>query len=141
MTTRSDGLSTFVWQPMWFLETLMSYSDRFGWERLYSAMTTYKMGHIWFKEILAYSLAFAIFILGNMGVRIIGFYYFLKVLKNKIKIDEILVFITTILLMAIIIPMFLVQKGTPWNTIQFFYYYLFFFLNFCRYIYGFTYKQ
>ncbi|MEK7472745.1 MAG: hypothetical protein AAB625_01770 [Patescibacteria group bacterium] len=126
VTTRSDGLSTFVWQPMWFLETLMSYSDRFGWERLYSAMTTYKMGHIWFKEILAYSLAFAIFILGNMGVRIIGFYYFLKVLKNKIKIDEILVFITTILLMAIIIPMFLVQKGTPWNTIQFFYYYLFF---------------
>lgn len=120
---KSDSVgNVFIWQPMWFLETLMSYSDRFGWERLYSAMTTYKMGHIWFKEILAYSLAFAIFLLGNMGTRIIGFYAI-----KRIKIDEILVFIITVLSMAIIIPMFLVQKGTPWNTIQFFYYYLFFF--------------
>ena len=125
---KSEGVgNVFIWQPMWFLETLMSYSDRFGWERLYSAMTTYKMGHIWFKAILAYSLAFLIFIIGNMGTRIIGLYYFLKVLKNKIKIDEILVFIVTVLSMAVIIPMFFVQKGTPWNTIQFFYYYLFFF--------------
>ncbi len=120
---KSDGVgNVFAWQPMWFLETLMSYSDRFGWERLYSAMTTYKMGHIWFKAILAYSLAFLIFIVGNMGLRIIGFYAI-----KRIKIDEILVFIVTVLSMAVIIPMFLVQKGTPWNTIQFFYYYLFFF--------------
>lgn len=120
---KSEGVgNVFIWQPMWFLETLMSYSDRFGWERFYSAMTTYKMGHIWFKEILAYSLAFAIFLLGNMGTRIIGFYAI-----KRIKIDEILVFIVTVLSMAVIIPMFLVQKGTPWNTIQFFYYYLFFF--------------
>ncbi|MDP3917980.1 MAG: hypothetical protein Q8Q30_02290 [Candidatus Woesebacteria bacterium] len=120
--TKSDSLAVFIWQPMWFLETLMSYSDRLGWERFYSAMTTYKMGRIWFKEILAYGTAFIIFLIGNMGLRIIGFNHLFKA-----KIDSLLVFIVTILSMAVIIPMFFVQKGTPWNTIQFFYYYLFFF--------------
>ena len=58
---KNDSLSVFVWQPMWFLETMMSYSDRLDWTRFYSAMTTYKMGHIWFKGLLAYSTAFVIF--------------------------------------------------------------------------------
>ncbi|KKP48287.1 MAG: hypothetical protein UR39_C0001G0082 [Candidatus Woesebacteria bacterium GW2011_GWA1_33_30] len=120
---KNDGTSVFVWQPFWFLETMMSYSDRLGWDRFYSAMTTYKMGHIWIKGILAYGTAFVIFIIGNMGLRVVGFYFFLK---HK-KLDTLLVFILTVVLMAIVIPMFFVQKGTPWNTIQFFYYYLFFF--------------
>jgi len=120
---KNDSLSVFVWQPMWFLETMMSYSDRLGWERFYSAMTTYRMGGIWFKEILAYGVAFIIFIMGNMGIRVVGFYFFAK---NK-KLDSLLVFILTMVSMAVVIPMFFVQNGTPWNTIQFFYYYLFFF--------------
>lgn len=125
---KSDGVeNVFVWQPFWFLETLMSYSDRLGWERFYSAMTTYKMGKIWLKAFLAYWGAFIIFIIGNMGLRIIGFSLFVKVLKNKIKMNGLLVLISSIVFMAVLIPMFFVQNGTPWNTIQFFYYYLFFF--------------
>lgn len=122
MLVKNDNLSVFVWQPMWFLETMMSYSDRLGWQRFYSAMTTYKMGHVWLKGILAYSVAFVIFLVGNMGIRIVGFNFF-----RKVKLDSILVFVLTIVSMGIIIPMLFVQNGTPWNTIQFFYYYLFFF--------------
>lgn len=120
--TKSSVSGVFIWQPFWYLETMMSYSDRLGWERFYSAMTTYKMGNIWFKEILAYSVALAIFLIGNMGTRIIGFYFLIKT-----KFDEILIFILTIALVGFLIPVFFVQNGTPWNTIQFFYYYLFFF--------------
>lgn len=116
-----------VFQPFWFLETMMTYSDRLGWDRFYSAMTTYKMGKIWFKEILAYSAAFAIFLVGNMGSRIIGFYIFVKMFKKEIKFGEFEVFVFSIIFFALLIPMFFVQKGTPWNTIQFFYYFLFFF--------------
>lgn len=119
--------SILVWQPFWFLETMMSYSDRLGWERFYSAMTTYKMGQIWLKAILAYGVAFVIFLVGNIGSRIIGFYFFVKVLGKKIKIDEYITFIFSVMVAAVLIPMFFVQKGTPWNTIQFFYYFLFFF--------------
>ncbi|MEK7168639.1 MAG: hypothetical protein AAB778_01375 [Patescibacteria group bacterium] len=117
--------SMIVWQPFWFLETMMSYSDRLGWERFYSAMTTYKMGHIWIKGILAYTTAFIIFVIGNMGLRVIGFYAI-----KRVKIDSLLVFIVSICLAGVIIPMFFVQSGTPWNTIQFFFYYLFFFAIF-----------
>ena len=120
--SKIDGLSVFKWQPFWFLETMMSYSDRLGWERFYSAMTTYKMGHIWIKLIPSYLVAFLIFLVGNMGLRTIGFVFYFK---NKI--DSILVFITSIALAGVFIPMFFVQSGTPWNTIQFFYYSLFIF--------------
>jgi hypothetical protein len=76
---------------------------------------------------LAYGAAFVIFIVGNLGTRIIGFTSFIQMFKKKIKINEIEVFILTVLFFAVGIPMFFVQSGTPWNTIQFFYYFLFFF--------------
>jgi len=109
-----------VWQPFWFLETMMGLSDRFGWMKFYSAMTTYRMGGIWVKVTLAYGVAFLLFLVGNMGTRII----FIKDAFKKL--DSIKILILSIISAGIIIPMFFLQKGTPWNTIQFFYYSLFF---------------
>jgi len=113
----SVGLLAF--QPFWFLETMMGMSDRIGWAKFYSAMLTYKSGHVWIKAVAAYSLAFAIFIIGNFGTRIIF-------LMKKIKLNQLNVFIYSIIGAGIVIPMLFLQKGTPWNTIQFFYYSLFF---------------
>lgn len=118
---------SLVFQPFWFLETLMSYSDRLGWERFYSAMTTFKMGKLWFKAILAYGAAFGIFLIGNMGVRVVGFDFVAKIITKKEKPNELIIFILSMVVAAVVIPTFFVQSGTPWNTIQFFYYYLFFF--------------
>lgn len=109
-----------VWQPFWFLETMMGLSDRIGWLKFYSAMMNYKSGHVWIKGITAYMVAFLIFILGNFGTRII----FVKEIFKKI--DSIKIFMLSIILAGILIPIFFLQKGTPWNTIQFFYYSLFF---------------
>jgi len=109
-----------VWQPFWFLETMMGLSDRFGWARFYSAMTTYRMGGVWVKAIAAYGIAFAVFLLGNQGTRII----FLKDIFKKP--DSLKIFALSVIAAGVIIPMFFLQKGTSWNTIQFFYYSLFF---------------
>lgn len=114
----SPGL--LVWQPFWFLETMMGLSDRFGWSRFYSAMTTYRMGGMWLKAAAAYGAAFVIFLLGNLGTRVI----FLKDIFKKL--DSIKMLILSIISAGILIPMFFLQKGTPWNTIQFFYFSLFF---------------
>lgn len=122
---KSVGL--LVFQPFWFLETMMTYSDRLGWDKFYSAMTTYKMGKIWGKALLAYGAAFVIFVVGNLGTRIIGFFYFIQIFYKKIKINEVEVFILTVLFISLLIPTLFVQTGTPWNTIQFFYYFQFFF--------------
>lgn len=123
MTNLSEG--SITWQPFWFLETMMSYEDRLGWQRFYSAMTNYKAGGLWFKSTLFYLVAFVIFLVGNMGIRIISFDYFARLFRKKIKVDEFVVFILSILVFAALIPMLFVQRGTPWNTIQFFYYFLF----------------
>lgn len=124
LNKNSAGL--LVWQPFWFLETMMSYSDRLGWFRFYSAMTTYKSGHIWFKEIPAYLIALIIFYVGNLGTRIIKEFLVWKWVKNLKSVGWLEIFTTSIIVAGVVIPIFFLQKGTPWNTIQFFYYSLFF---------------
>ncbi|NMD01290.1 MAG: hypothetical protein GYA62_16430 [Bacteroidales bacterium] len=114
---KSAGL--LVFKPFWFLETMMGLSDRLGWQKYYSAMMTYKSGGIYFKEILAYGLAFVIFVVGNFWTR-------LTFVFRKFKISWIDVFIYSIIFAGVFIPLLFLQSGTPWNTIQFFYYSLFF---------------
>ena len=115
----TTGSSLLVWQPGWYLETMMSYSDRIGWTKFYSAMTNYRLGEQWAKAILAYGVAFVIFIVGNLGTRMVGVW---RIGKN----DWLEMFMWSVIGGGIIIPMLFLQKGTPWNTIQFFYYSLFF---------------
>jgi hypothetical protein len=117
LNKNSTGL--LVLSPFWFLETMMGTNDRVDWQKFYSAMMTYKSGGVFVKGILAYGVAFVVFILGNFGTRIIFLF-------RKIKIDKINIFIYSIIGAGVAIPMLFLQKGTPWNTIQFFYYSLFF---------------
>ncbi len=124
LNRNSQGL--MVWQPFWFLETMMSYSDRLNWQRFYSAMTTYKSGHIWYKLIPSYLVALTIFYVGNLGTRIFHGYLVLKRAKNLKLIDWEGLFIILVSVAGMMVPTFFLQKGTPWNTIQFFYYSIFF---------------
>lgn len=113
----SQDLVEFV--PFWYLETLMGLKDRFDWPRYYEAMLAYKSGRNYLKMIPAYLISFILFIVGNMGSRIIAF-------ARKPRMDEFSIFMYSVIAGGIAIPMLFLQKGTPWNTIQFFYYSLFF---------------
>ena len=114
--THNSQLITY--NPGWFLETMMGLSDRLNWPKFYQAMLVYKTTHNPVKLPLAYSVALAIFLLGNLGTRIIGL---LSLKKNSENL-----FYIPVLLLGLIIPMFFLQSGTPWNTLQFFYYTQFF---------------
>ncbi len=120
----SAGL--LVFQPFWFLETLMGLTDRLNYQKFYMAMLTYKSGHNFVKMTPAYLVAFALFWIGNMGTRIIKDMMILKWIKNIKNLSWIEVFISSVIVAGVLIPMLFLQKGTPWNTIQFFYYSLFF---------------
>jgi hypothetical protein len=111
-----------VFKPFWFLETMMAMSDRFYWPRFAEAMVNYRLGAVWFKAIPAYLVAFLIFIVGNMGLRVIKAPLVFRWMKNFKKLDFVEVFLATVIAGGIVFPMFFLQKGTPWNTIQFFYY-------------------
>ena len=115
----------FVFKPFLFLETMMGLTDRFSWMKFYSAMINYRAGGIYIKAVIFYLIAFGIFILGNLGTRIISFFEIIKNIRNPKKIDWVFIFLTSVFFAGIIIPQFILQSGTSWNTIQFFYYSLF----------------
>lgn len=124
-TTKEIG-QALVFQPFWFLETMMSFPDRVDWQRFGEAMVNYKLGGVWPKAILAYGLALLIFLIGNLGMRLIGFYWFWKKRKLFKKYECIDVLVVTVITVGFLIPLFFVQTGTNWNTIQFMYYSLMF---------------
>jgi len=116
----ATGVVTF--KPFWFLETMMSFPDRVGWQKFGEAMVNYKLGGVWLKGILAYFVAFLIFLAGNFGIRIIGLWKVIDAARDVRKLGIIEVFIFLIIGAGILLPMLFLQKGTAWNTIQFFYY-------------------
>ncbi|TSC88463.1 MAG: Uncharacterized protein G01um101416_131, partial [Microgenomates group bacterium Gr01-1014_16] len=114
----TNNQQLLVWQPGWYLETMMGLSDRLNWPKFYQAMLAYKVTHHPIKLPLAYFVALVIFITGNLGTRIIGLFS----LKNNSQN----IFYISVSLIGLIILMFFLQSGTPWNTLQFFYYTQFF---------------
>ncbi len=118
LLTNSHASGLIMWQPGWFLETLFA-PDRLDMPKFFSALNTYRVGHIWFKAVPAFAVAFVIFFIGNSGTRILG----LLSLKMPTWFEKMSL---VIIVLGALVPMLIVQKGTPWNTIQFFYYSLFF---------------
>lgn len=117
-----SSIGLIVFRPFWFLETMMGLSDRFYWPRFAEAMVNYRLGNIWYKAIPAYSIAFLIFVVGNMGIRIIKAPLIIQWFRKYKKLSFVEIFLAVVIFSGIIFPMFFLQKGTPWNTIQFFYY-------------------
>lgn len=122
----ANSSSIFVFQPFWFLETMMGYSDRLNWQQFYSAMTNYRLGNDYLRITFFYGIAFCIFIVGNFSLRICGVFHFFKKRFHIRSIEWISIFFLVVITLGIGIPLFFVQDGTPWNTIQFFYYSLIF---------------
>ncbi len=118
-TSESVG-STIVLKPFWFIEGLFASPDRFYWPRLSNALTNYAADNNWLKVLLAYTGGSVVFIVGNMGVRLFGLLALIALFRQRISYT--LVFVITIIGLGVLLPLLFIQKGTPWNTIQFFYY-------------------
>ncbi len=117
-----------VFQPGWFLETMLALSDRFYWPKLFEAIINWRAAHIYYKAAVGYSVAFIVFLIGNLGSRVLFVLLIepstLKI-KSLLKLSTVTLFLLLFGLGGIIAPMLYLQTGTAWNTIQFFYYALF----------------
>ncbi|OGM76312.1 hypothetical protein A2188_00325 [Candidatus Woesebacteria bacterium RIFOXYA1_FULL_43_9] len=119
--------SSFVeLKPLWFVHSALDAPDRIGWVRLASARVNYYLAGNWLKYLLSEILAVVIFIVGNMGMRIIGLLLALRIWRRRLLSLGEYCFIFWVSLFSFIVPFFFVQKGNPWNTIQFSYYFLYF---------------
>ena len=120
-----EASSLLVFSPLWFPRTTLSYGDRLGWFKLENARVAYLHSGKWLKWILAEGLALTIFIFGNIGTRAIGFFYGGFFWKKRSKISELEIWLFSALIISLVLPLIFIQKGNPWNTIQFFYYFQF----------------
>ncbi|NOY15031.1 MAG: hypothetical protein GXP43_02330 [bacterium] len=118
----TGGQSLIVFKPLWFVVNMFIFPDRVGWFKFGQALTTYLQSFNP-KLIMALPVALAIFYLGNFGTRIISLASFKRFDKQN---KDLLLVLWAGIITFTLIPIFIIQKGTPWNSIQFLYYPLFF---------------
>ena len=120
-----NGGQLLEFKPFWFTHSMIESLDKFYLPKL--ASFRYNQTNFVISIILEIGLIF-IFLIGNIGTRFLGFFTIVskKIQKDFNHFDLLTIFI---LVFSFLIPLFFIQKGTAWNTIQFFYYFLFF-INF-----------
>lgn len=116
-----------LWQPWWFIRTMVVVPDRLNWLDLELRRQTYIAEHNWKRVIQLETTAFLIFLFGNLGMRFLGFWTYFKKIRQNFFQDNFSIFFLSITTVSFFIPVFFLQKGVVWNTIQFNQYFLLFF--------------
>lgn len=123
-----NGSSLLIFKPFWFTHSMIESVDKLYLPHLASLRTNLSFLKFGYKTFILYGLEvflLLVFLIGNLGTRFFGFFIiFKKVFQKKITDFDILIF--SLIFFSFLIPTLFVQKGTAWNTIQFFYYFLFF---------------
>ena len=114
----TSNLLVFV--PFWFIHSMIDSPDRAGCVRLSLAREAGFTTHNWFKIVGVEVLSLVIFIVGNLGLRVVSLLSLVKI-KNIIR-DEKFLLLFILSFLAFLIPILFIQSGNPWNTIQFSYY-------------------
>lgn len=129
-----EGQSFLVFQPWWFIRNLIVGGDRLDWidlelKRQYYLSVGGVRGYL---RVLEYELiGFFLFLIGNIGMRVLGFYdlfkkiWLIKKLKTRdFYIDPFESSLIVAMLTAFVVPMLFIQKGITYNIIQFMQYFM-----------------
>lgn len=116
-----------IWQPWWFIRTMVVAPDRLNWLDLELRRQTYVADHNWKRVVQVEATAFLIFLFGNLGMRFLGFWTFAGKINKNLFRDTFSIFFLAITSASFLIPVFFLQKGVAYNTIQFNQYFLLFF--------------
>lgn len=112
-----------IWEPWWFIRTMVVAPDRLNWLDLELRRQTYIFENNWKRVIQLELTAFLIFVFGNLGMRFLGFGYILKNAKLILTNYFNLLFLLMIVI-SFTAPLLFLQRGVASNTIQFFQYVL-----------------
>lgn len=110
----SNSGSFLIFEPWWYIRTMIVEPSRLNlldWEL---RRQTYIYEHNWKRVIWLEGMGFLIFFFGNLGMRFLGLWEFIKT-KSILKISIIL---------SIIFPLLFLQKGVASNTSQFLQYFI-----------------
>ncbi len=110
----SGSTSFLIWEPWWYIRTMIVEPSRLNlldWEL---RRQTYIYEHNWKRVIFLEGVGFLIFFFGNLGMRFVGLWEFVK--SHLI--------IKVIIVLSIALPLLFLQKGVASNTSQFLQYYV-----------------
>lgn len=130
-----------VFSPFWFIHSMVESPDRLGSAKIAEARLAYAERGEYFKLFLTEVLAFTIFIGGNLGTRVLALLLLPMIFMKKVRENLMISFILWMILISFSVPILFIQKGTPWNTIQFSYYGLYLSTLFVGVILYFIYKK
>lgn len=116
-----------IWHPWWFIRTMVVAPDRLNWLDLELRRQTYLSEGNFKRVIQVEATAFLIFLFGNLGMRLLGFWAILKQFKENILKEPFNLFFFAVTIASFLIPVFFLQKGVVWNVIQFNQYFLLYF--------------
>jgi hypothetical protein len=106
-----------IWEPWWFIRTMIVTEGRLDWLDHELRRQTYIYENNLKRVIQLEVTAFMIFFFGNLGIRFIGLFSFVKMLINLFRNNFNLLFIL-IILISLIFPLLYLQKGVAGNTSQ-----------------------
>lgn len=124
--------SSFFWLPLWYLTSMVESPDRLNYPVLKLRELTYLADGNTFGVVRVRLLEFLIFVVGNLGTRVLLFAWPLVWLwdgyrrQRLPKINPVVVALISGGLFSASFPLLFLQRGAVWNSIQFWYYTLLF---------------
>lgn len=111
--------NAFLFEPGWFIKTMMTSIDRVNvpqWEiaRLRYSSNILIVFMLWLTGLI-------FFVIGNFGMKLFGIAGLAQAIKRKTDKDLYIVLLIVIC-SGILFPIMFIQNGMSWNTIQFMYY-------------------
>ncbi len=119
--------SFLIFEPLWFTRTMMvSRLGNVDWELRRQHYLWKNTWHSWLRVIQLEAEAIAIFIIGNSGARVIGFWELIKKIGWGFlkKINGFDIFVVSSMVFSVGFVLLFVQRGIIYNLIQFMQIYL-----------------
>lgn len=119
----SNSTSFLIFEPWWYVRTMVVANDKLNWLDLELRRQTYIAEDNWKRVIQLELTAFLIFLFGNLGMRFIGFFSLFKTSLQMFR-DPFSLYLILATVISFTFPLLFLQKGVASNTSQFFQYFL-----------------
>jgi len=119
----SNTGSFLIFEPWWFIRTMIVAPNKLNWIDLELKRQTYSAEGNFKRVIQIEVTGFLLFFFGNLGMRFLGLFSFIKLLKSFFS-NYFHMIIVSITITSLLLPLLFLQKGVVSNTIQFLQYLL-----------------
>lgn len=117
--------NNFFYHPLWFIDTMVEAPDRLNHLQWRFLLDHYLLTNNYPRILILRIIEILIFYIGNLGTRVIFFLYpiWRLVKKKEWKGQQCFFdFLFILFLFSSSFPLLFLQRGTVWNSIQFWYY-------------------